>query len=371
MPSHSTALGRQLISRIEREGQITFHDFMRAALYDAELGYYNTERLKIGPDGDYYTSSNVHPAFGQTLARAFVELWSEFAQQPLTILEVGAGTGRLASDILTAIGEEHPDIFDRLNYLIVEASKAMRLIQQQSLAAFYERVSWSRLDTLESQSLKGIIFSNELIDAMPTHQVRLKDGRLEELYVTTIASKEPGEEKSLALAWGNISTERCSEYVKSLGVELEEGQVIEVGLDGIDWFNRAASILENGFLITIDYGDTAEHLYGHDRREGTLRSFYRHRLIESPVERAGEQDITASVNFTALIEAGRSAGLELVSYERQAAFLIRCGLIDRVARIEGASGTVDDLKERLALKSLLVPGGVSDNFRVLIQRKRG
>ena len=121
--------------------------------------------------------------------------------------------------------------------------------------------------------------------------------------------------------------------------------------------------------MTIDYGDTSAHLYGRDRAGGTLRSFYKHRLVESPLERVGEQDITASVNFTALIEYGRDFGFETVSYERQTAFLIRMGLIERIAAMQAADGSVDDLKERLAVKNLFVPGGVSDNFRVLIQKK--
>jgi SAM-dependent MidA family methyltransferase len=149
---------------------------------------------------------------------------------------------------------------------------------------------------------------------------------------------------------------------------LPEGQIIEVGLDAIEWLRRASRAIKRGHLITIDYGDIAGHLYSPERREGTIRSFHRHRLVESPLERVGEQDITASVNFTALIEYGRDCGLEMISYERQSAFLLRMGLIDRIASM-GASQNLDDLKSRLAIKNLFVPGGVSDNFRVLVQRK--
>jgi len=134
---------------------------------------------------------------------------------------------------------------------------------------------------------------------------------------------------------------------------------------------EASRAIENGFLVTIDYGDEAGLLYGSDRRNGTLRSFQDHALRESILDRVGEQDLTASVNFTALIEYGSDCGLETVCYERQATFLIRNGLIDRIAAIETSSGgVIDDLGERLAVKNLFVPGGVSDNFRVLIQRKR-
>jgi len=121
----STELERKLIERIKREGPITFRDFMQTALYNPDLGYYNTERLKIGAQGDYYTSSNVHPAFGAVLARAFAELWAG-STEPLTIVEMGPGTGQLATDVLSATRDEHPAIFDRLTYVLVEERTSMR-----------------------------------------------------------------------------------------------------------------------------------------------------------------------------------------------------------------------------------------------------
>ena len=382
MASERTLLERQLVARIQREGAMTFRDFMQAALYDPEQGYYNTERLKIGPAGDYYTSSNVHSAFGAVLARAFVELLNETGgvPDPLTIVEAGAGTGQLALDVLKAMRDEHCAIFEKLSYVIVETSPAMRALQRQRSIGLAGRLQWRELAELIETPVTGIIFSNEMIDALPVHRVRCRRGRIEELYVTTplvAGLKEPGAddlpaapdagEASLAFAWREPSTPRLAEYLARSEVTLAQGQVAEVNLDALDWMARASSALARGFLVTIDYGDVAGHLYGPDRREGTLRAFYKHALIDSVLERVGEQDITANVNFTALIEYGRDCGLETVSYERQAAFLIRNGLIDRIAAMENeGSGT---LKERLAVKNLFVPGGVSDNFRVLVQRK--
>jgi SAM-dependent MidA family methyltransferase len=121
--------------------------------------------------------------------------------------------------------------------------------------------------------------------------------------------------------------------------------------------------------VTIDYGDLAPLLYAADRAQGTLRSFYRHRLVHSPLERVGEQDITSSVNFTALIESGRDCGLETLSYERQTAFLLRHGLIERITAMHKPDETLENVKARLAIKNLFVPGGASDNFRVLVQKK--
>jgi len=361
MPSEPTQLERRLIERIRRDGPITFRDFMQAALYDTDLGYYNTERLKIGAQGDYYTSSNVHPAFGAVLARAFVEVWA--ADEPLTIVEMGAGTGQLAKDVLTALRDEHQTIFDNLTYLLVETSPAMRMRQLERLTGFEKRIGWRELEQLEEEPVCGIIFSNEFVDALPVHRVRRVSPCLEEQYVTAVDHDRPES------VWQEPSTKQLGEYIERLGISLEDGQIVEINLDAVGWLAKMNQALDHGFLITIDYGDTARALWTPHRRTGTLRSFHRHRLVDSPLERVGEQDITASVNFTALIEYGSDYGFELVSYERQTAVLTRLGLIERIASQLDPSDSIEDLKERLAVKNLFVPGGVSDSFRVLIQRR--
>ena len=362
MAPASTELEGKLIARLKRDGPITFRDFMHAALYNPELGYYNTERLKIGAQGDYYTASNVHPAFGAVLARAFAELWAG-SDKALTIVEMGPGTGQLAADVLLAMRDEHPVIFDHLTYVLVEASPAMRKRQRDKLTAFEDRIRWCELEQLERAPVRGIVFSNEFVDALPVHRARYVNGSLEEEYVEAIDAAH------LGLVWREPSAKKLSEYVERIGITLREGQIIEINLDAIDWLVRMTNTLQRGLLVTIDYGDTARHLWAPERKSGTLRSFYRHRLIDSPLKRVGEQDITASVNFTALIEYGRDLGFDLVRYERQSAFLTRLGLIERIANQQSPSDSLDDLKERLAVKNLFVPGGVSDSFRVLIQRR--
>lgn len=362
MAPQSTELERRLILWITRDGPITFRDFMQTALYDAELGYYNTERLKIGAQGDYYTSSNVHPAFGAVLARAFVEWWSG-SKEPLTIVEMGPGTGQLAADVLAAIRDEYPAAFDQLTYVLVEQSPSMHEHQRICLAAFNDSCRWRSLDVLEP--VRGIVFSNEFVDALPVHRIRYLDGSLEELHVAVV------NHDRLEFVWREPSTKRLAEYVERIGIALPSGQIVEINLDAIDWLARMANTIAQGLLVTIDYGDAAEQLWRPGRTFGTLRSFYRHRLIDSPLERVGEQDITASVNFTALIEYGGDYGLELVSYERQIAFLTRLGLIERIASRHDPGDSLEDLKERLAVKNLFVPGGISDSFRVLIQRRLG
>jgi SAM-dependent MidA family methyltransferase len=368
MQSEVTELEKKLIARIISEGVMSFRDFMQAALYDAELGYYNTERLKIGAAGDYYTSSNVHPAFGAILAQAFVGLWKAVDSKnglPFNLVEMGAGSGQLALDILSALQQEQGEFFGRTRYTIVEQSPVMRERQAEKLREFGERVGWRAFAELEPCA--AIFFSNELVDAMPVHRLRFNRERIEELYVT-VESNEPKGEPRLALKWGNPSRPELLNYLNRTQVKFFEGQIIEINLEAISWIEHLSHLLEKGFLVTIDYGDLAYHLYSMERREGTLRCFYKHTMTDKPLERVGEQDITASVNFSALIDYGTDYGFEKVSYERQTNFLFRYGLIERIAAMEAAD-TIDDLQKRLTLKNLFVPGGVSDNFRVLIQKR--
>lgn len=338
---------------------------MQAALYDAEFGYYNSQRLQIGATGDYYTSGNVHAAFGAILAKAFAELLPQLEDAGrFALVEMGAGTGQLAYDVLSALRDEHPQIFQRTDYTIVEQSPVMRARQKEKLQPFAVHMDWR--DLQELQAVRGIVFSNELVDALPVHRLRFSRQGIEEQLVAVEALGS--EEERLALVWGALSDDRLADYSRRMAVGFLEGQVFEVNLAALEWLKKMSEVIDRGFLLTIDYGDLAPHLYSPDRRQGTLRCFYRHTLTDAPLERIGEQDITASVNFSALIDFGSEFGFEKLSYERQTNFLFRYGLIERIAAME-INGAVDNLQDRLAVKNLLAPGGVSDNFRVLIQRK--
>jgi SAM-dependent MidA family methyltransferase len=378
MTSSPTELEKRLIERIKSAGRMTFCEFMQTALYDAELGYYNSKRLQIGATGDYYTSSNVHAAFGAILAKAFVELWQQFEDRNhFVLVEMGAGTGQLAFDVLTALRDEHPQIFPQTSYTIIEQSPVMQARQQEKLQEFTDKVDWHDLQELEA--ITGIVFSNELIDALPVHRLRYSQSGIEEQFVavkkdnpaklSAVVTENDLASEKLTLIWGELSDGKLAAYIEQTGVRLIEGQIFEINLAAIDWLKKMSQVIHRGFLITIDYGDLAAHLYAPDRPRGTLRCFYKHTLTDAPLERIGEQDITASVNFSALIDYGQVFGFEKLSYERQTHFLFQHGLIERIAAMEN-NGTMDNLQDRLAIKNLMVPGGVSDNFRVLIQKKK-
>ena len=369
MSANSTELERRVFEKINREGPLTFRDFMQAALYDPELGYYNTRRQKIGAEGDYYTSCSVHPAFGAVLANALCEMWaSEFVtnSNDLTIIEFGPGNGQLALDINSALRNEHPAAFDNLTYVLVETSPVFQKLQQSKLVDFKNRIRWQSLNQLANNPIAGVVLSNEFVDALPVHRARFTHDTVQELYVSTDERKDHGH---LVPIWSHPSTSRLAEYLERLGIALQEGQIVEVSLDAIDWLERVSHVLETGLLVTIDYGDRAQDLYTPDRKSGTLRCFHQHDLSDNPFDRVGDQDITSSVNFTALIEYGRQYGFEFLSLERQTSFLIRYGLIERIALEHKSVEFPESLAKRLAVKNLFVPGGLSDSFRVLIQRR--
>jgi len=357
-----TRLEKRLKRWIQEHGSLSFRDFMEAALYDPEAGYY-TKLSAMGASRDYYTSANIHPIFGDLLAEKFVRLFAQVSgSENFTILEIGAGTGQLAEDILSALENEHKDLFAQMAYLIVESSPSLRSTQQVRLSR-YGCVRWVQLDDLSPRSLTAVIFSNELLDSFPAHRVIKKSGQLKELFVGL-------EDDTFAWTLGELTTDEIGNYLNEAGIQLREGQIADIAIDIVPWLRSVANILRQGFLVTIDYGDLADRLYAPNRMEGTLRCFYRHTLVTDPLVRVGEQDITASVDFTLVMKYGETFGLETVEFKPQREFLLDLGLLTRMKELEKAQDAeIDQMKARLAMKHFLMPGDFGENFKVLVQRK--
>jgi SAM-dependent MidA family methyltransferase len=356
-------VGDRLRAQAQQAGRRSFRDFMETALYDAEFGYYATHADRIGRAGDYYTSVSVSAHFGRLLARQAVRCWETLGRPtPFLIVECGPGTGHLALDLLSELETAHPDAFAAVRFVLCERSPALRAVQRERLARFGARVAWSDIETLAASPTTGLIFSNELIDALPVHRVKVEDGALRECFVTE-------REGSLHLVWDTPSRPaEFAAYAEKSRLELREGHEYEIGLDAIAWLQDAARALERGFILTIDYGNLSDHLS--ERPNGTLRCFSRHVVHEDFLARIGEQDITADVNFSALIAYGADCGLRTLKLERQGDFLIGLGLLDMLQSVTNFEGdTPDALKARLALKHFLVPGGFGDHFKVLLQEK--
>lgn len=349
---------------------MAFVEFMELALYHPVRGYYVTQATRIGARGDFYTSPHLSPLFGECLARQVIDCW-EIMGQPIAfeLVEMGAGQGLLAADILQAIGQLCPELSQILTYSIIERSQPLKLAQRHHLANWGSVVQWREWETIKPTSIQGCFISNELVDAFPVHQVVWQDQELQEVYVGI-------EGNSLKEQLGPLSTPKLQQYFDRLGINFEkylDGYRTEVNLNAIDWIQTVANKLHRGYVLTIDYGYNADRYYNSRRTEGTLQCYYQHQANSNPYENVGLQDITSHVDFTTLAEQGKEVGLTSLGLTQQAYFLMALGLGDRIAALsqtetQNIQEINDRLQTRTALHKLIDPTGLG-NFYVLIQSK--
>jgi SAM-dependent MidA family methyltransferase len=292
--------------------------------------YYSSPRNPIGTEGDFYTSADLDPIFGQLLAKQFEQWAAEF--NTFTVVELGAGKGLLARDIL-----QHR----RFPYMILERSAEMRRRQQELLKDF--DVTW--LDELPA-GIKGCIFSNEFFDALPVHRIVRRNGVLKEIYVT-----EDFEEVE-------------DELQESLDLPIVDGQVADISLDARQWVRRISDSLERGYHLAIDYGYLRDEFF--TQPHGTLMCYWRHQAIENPYIRIGEQDITAHVNFSDLMA---EPSLETVLFTTQKDYLIQLGILDEMEKL-AVAGDATSMQRLLRMKKLILPGSMGERFKVLVQTKK-
>ena len=362
-----TQLKEILTQRIARQGRITFADFMAACLYEPGVGYYTSPGRKVGAEGDFYTSISVHAAFGRVIAREIAQMWRCMGSPAtFTLVECGAGNGRLACDIMDYLAERETTLYGGLRLVLVEKEPSLESAQREMLAAHAERITWLSPDEFGSGrfTFSGCLYSNELIDALPVHRVLMTADGLQEIYVT-ITEGEFHEET------GPLSTAAIQEYLDRIAIELHPGQQAEVNLAAPAWLASASRTLEKGFILTIDYGFSAVELFAPHRKQGTLLCYYRHQTEENPYIRLGQQDITAHVDFSTLMTYGEELGLHAQWFGEQYRFLLAAGIVEEIEEVERSNATEEHkLKLRLALKKLIMPeGGMGDTFRVLIQSK--
>ncbi|MBW4055249.1 MAG: SAM-dependent methyltransferase [Proteobacteria bacterium] len=367
MTTETTPLNDIITTRIAQQGRITFADFMATCLYEPGLGYYTSPGRKVGAEGDFYTSITVHAAFGRVIAREIAQMWRSMGTPAeFTLVECGAGNGRLACDIMDYLAGREARLYGGLRLMLVEQEPSLEAAQREMLAAHAGRLAWLSTDEFASGdfTFSGCLYSNELIDALPVHRVVMTSDGLREVYVTC-TDGEFAEEA------GEPSTPELEAYLSRVAVELHPGQQAEVNLNAPVWLASASNALQRGFILTIDYGYPAAELYTPLRKLGTLLCYYRHQTEENPYLRLGLQDITAHVDFTTLMKCGEELGLQNNWFGEQYRFLMSAGIIEEIEDIErSAIPEEEKLRLRLALKKLILPdGGMGDTFKVLIQSK--
>jgi len=325
--AHSERVAAHIRGEIARAGGwIGFARFMELALYAPGLGYYMAGARKLGAEGDFTTAPELGALYGHTLARAAAETLAVAGDE---ILEIGAGTGALAASLL-----EELERLGRLpqRYLILELSPELRARSRDTLAArvprLMERVAW--LNGLPP-AVSGFVIGNEVLDAMPVHVVRTLPNAIEEAGVAVGAGD--------AFEWAYRPA--AGEVARAArALDLPEGYTTEIGLVASAFVASLARAVERGVALFVDYGFPRREYYHPQRSRGTLMCHYRHRAHTDPLFLPGLQDITAHVDFTAVAEAARGAGAEVLGYTTQAQLLVNCGLTEVMSRVpaEDAKG---------------------------------
>lgn len=355
---HSELLYQEIVKN-SKNGDLTFHDFMHLVLYAPGLGYYSAGSHKIGPAGDFITAPELSPLFGQSIA---VQAQQVLSEDCASMLEFGAGTGRLAVSVMSYLAQ-----VDALpeQYIILEPSPDLKQRQQALVAAelpeLVNRFQWvSELP----DSFSGVMVANEVIDAMPVHGFRVVGDRIEEMMVIVDADEE------LTIAYSETLSPALSDWWSTTGQQLglPDGYISEVNLAMNAWIKSIGESLTKGLVLLIDYGFPVAEYYLPERNTGTIKCHYRHRHHDDPLKLLGLQDVTAHVDFTSVAEAGLDYGFDVLGYANQGAFLTSCGILQLA---EAAVG--DDLKQQVLMsqqiKPLIMPEEMGELFKVMTLAK--
>ena len=350
-----------LRDRIARDGPMPFRDFMDAALYHPEHGYYASGRARIGRGGDFFTSVSVGPLFGALLARQFAEMWTRLGEPAeFAIVEQGAHRGDFARDVLSALRETAPPCFAATRYRIIEPSENLRAAQRATLDEFTRaQVRWfPALDALPA--FTGVHFSNELLDAFPVHAIAWDGQTWRESHVAVEAGRFIFAERDVASAPLRAALARLP--------PVPAGYRTEINLAAPEWIAALAARLTRGFALVIDYGFPRAEYYRPERTTGTLTGYAQHHRIEDILAAPGETDLTAHVDFTALAERARDAGLRLAGFTDQHHFIVGLGALHFPANIPD---TTASQRERRAFKTLMHPQMLGRSFQVLALETAG
>jgi SAM-dependent MidA family methyltransferase len=377
--SNSQRLQEILLAQIHSapSQQITFAQYMALALYHQQYGYYTT-KVSIGSQGDFFTASSLGQDFGQLLGMQLQQMWHSLGcPNPFYLVEMGAGNGELAQDLLNYFqSNAHQSFLEAWQYIIIERSPNLVKQQQERLKSWLNSdcgrqrtvdLKWQNWSDIDPESIEGCFFSNELVDAFPVHLVQKEGQQLKEVYLSI-------RDHKLTEIIDDISSEKLTQYFERIGVDLSQQQYpqgyrTEVNLQALDWLETVASKLKRGYILTIDYGYSAEKYYRPSRHQGTLQCYYQHRRHNNPYANLGYQDITAHVNFTALKLYGELYNLHQIGFTQQGLFLMALGLGDRLNELSSGKFSLPEIfKRRDALHQLIDPTGLG-GYGVLIQGK--
>jgi len=352
----SSKLSAFLRAEIAASGPMPFARYMDRVLYEPGLGYYSAGLHKLGASGDFVTAPELGSLFAACLARQVSDLASALGDYD--VLEIGAGSGRLAVDLLCSLPAEHSPA----RYLILETSADLRQVQRERIAAeapdWLARVTW--LDGPPCEAWTGLLLANEVIDALPAERFRATSGRAEQLCVTLECD---------AFEWiGRPAAAELDAVIRAveqdIGRPFPAGYCSEIRPQLPAWLEAMTGQLQQGLALFVDYGYPRREYYLPERSDGTLMCHYRHHAHDDVFFWPGLQDITAWVDFTALAEAGEACGLDVVGYSNQAMFLLGCGL-DKVLARRLADCSDGGMAVNAEARQLTLPGMMGERFQVM------
>ena len=334
---------------------------MELALYAPATGYYERQQEIVGRRGDFITSVSTGSLFGELLAFQFAAWLMELriTNGELRIVEAGAHDGKLAADILHWLQRHRPELFAEIEYVILEPSPHRQSWQAETLKNFAPRVRWfSGFDDAALSPVTGVIFSNELLDAFPVHRFGWD------------AAAKTWFEWGVALAgdnfvWAKLANSEFGIRNPELEAVLPDGYIVEASPVAENWWRTAAGFLANGKLLALDYGFAADELFSPARTRGTLRAYHRHRVSDDLLANAGEQDLTAHVNFSAMQIAGEATGLRTENFLTQPQFLTQ--ILSAAVKDKRFTGL--DAKQVRQFQTLTHPEHLGRAFRVLVQAR--
>ncbi|SKA84022.1 SAM-dependent methyltransferase, MidA family [Thiothrix eikelboomii] len=355
--AHSAQLVERLQHKIHQHGgAISFYEFMQTALYEPGLGYYVAGLRKIGAEGDFVTAPEISPLFSHSIANQCAQLLTELPNS--SILELGAGSGRMAAQILLRLEQLAclPEY-----YFILDLSPDLQARQRETLAAdvphLLSKVQW--LNRLPTAPFQGVILANEVLDAMPVELFTVTDAGIATVQVVV---------QPEGFSFTTDDSQQAADIEKLLANDLVLPYTSEFNPALAAWIHSLADCLAAGALLLIDYGYERADYYQPERNQGTLVCHYQHRVHANPLIYPGLQDITASVDFTAVAEAGLAAGLDLAGYTTQAAFLLNCGLEDLfIAALQTNPQASYHLAQQI--RTLSLPAEMGERFKVMALTK--
>ena len=359
--AHSARLSEAIRAEIAAAGgAVPFSRFMELALYAPGLGYYSAGASKFGVEGDFTTAPEMGPVFAACVAESLAPVLQQIGPQA-RFLELGGGTGAFAAVALKRLMELDalPD-----RYAILEPSAQLRQRQRETLRErlsppLLELVEWP--DTPFPDEWEGVLFANEVIDALPTPRFAIADGEVMEEHVVV----EGGAFARVDRPADAFLSNAVRHVERRLERTLPDGYRSEVLPQLPYWIQAVSGGMRRGAMLFVDYGHPRAEYYQAERRDGTLRAFHRHRMHDDPLRWPGLQDITASVDFTALAEAGVAAGFDFAGYCSQASFLLGNGLAGVLERIERISDEAERLRRTEEVKKLTLPSGMGERFGVM------